>query len=325
MPANQLLPFFLAARSAAAPGKELLGEALCSSYEAFRHTRENNLHELDEQELLVPSPIIVDSTHSEWYLKEFDHALQFVTGATHPKIAATVQRVVDLWEQGEKVLVFAFYRQTCRALRIHISNEVERRTNELAKKRLADASSGDTDLPDRTVKELIDKIQSRFFDSSEGRPTSPGRRALDEALVQIVASKISGSSALTNAEQQELIDIMRRFLRVSTTLVRAFPIHQLDTISPQQAVETMLDHVDGSQVSWREKFAAFIDFFVRRCSNAEREGFIDAASRTTTGAIRIKVDGPSNTQSTDEQDDFVMTLANVQEATGLTDRAQRTD
>ncbi len=170
---------------------------------------------------------------------------------------------MDLWEQGEKVLVFAFYRQTCRALRIHISNEVERRTNELAKKRLADASSGDTDLPDRTVKELIDKIQSRFFDSSEGRPTSPGRRALDEALVQIVASKISGSSALTNAEQQELIDIMRRFLRVSTTLVRAFPIHQLDTISTQQAVETMLDHVDGSQVSWREKFAAFIDFFVR--------------------------------------------------------------
>ena len=35
VPGNQLLPFFLAARSAANPGKDLLGQALCSSYEAL--------------------------------------------------------------------------------------------------------------------------------------------------------------------------------------------------------------------------------------------------------------------------------------------------
>ena len=40
VPADQLLPFFLAARSAVNPGKDLLGDALCSSYEAFRNTRE---------------------------------------------------------------------------------------------------------------------------------------------------------------------------------------------------------------------------------------------------------------------------------------------
>ena len=39
IPSRQLLPFFLAARSAVSPGKDLLGEALCSSYEAFRFTR----------------------------------------------------------------------------------------------------------------------------------------------------------------------------------------------------------------------------------------------------------------------------------------------
>src|SRR5712692_1949497 len=39
IPPDQLLPFFLGARSAAQPRAELLSEALCSSYEAFRHTR----------------------------------------------------------------------------------------------------------------------------------------------------------------------------------------------------------------------------------------------------------------------------------------------
>ena len=55
---------------------------------------------------------------------------------THPKVAATVRRVVDLWEAGEKVLVFAFYRQTCRALRLHISQEIERRLCAAAQRRL---------------------------------------------------------------------------------------------------------------------------------------------------------------------------------------------
>ena len=40
VPAAQLLPFFLAARSAVNPGKDLLGDTLCSSYEAFRNTRQ---------------------------------------------------------------------------------------------------------------------------------------------------------------------------------------------------------------------------------------------------------------------------------------------
>ena len=41
IPPDQLLPFFLAARSSVNPGQDLLGEALSSSYEAFRFTRQN--------------------------------------------------------------------------------------------------------------------------------------------------------------------------------------------------------------------------------------------------------------------------------------------
>ena len=125
IPPNQLLPFFLAARSAVNPGEDLLGEALCSSYEAFRFTRSAGDAAKDEQEQLLGTS--VDLSHAKWYLGEFDRALERLSGSSHPKVDATVRKVVDLWEAGEKVLVFAFYRRTCRALRIHISREIERR------------------------------------------------------------------------------------------------------------------------------------------------------------------------------------------------------
>ena len=134
MPPQQLLPFYLAARSNVNPGKDLLGEALCSSYEAFRSTRQNRDPEKDEQDELAPPQ--TDLSHAGWYLGEFDLALARCSGSTHPKIHTTIRKVVDLWEAGEKVLVFAFYRRTCRALRIHISNEIERRIMSAGQRRL---------------------------------------------------------------------------------------------------------------------------------------------------------------------------------------------
>ena len=125
VPPQQLLPFFLAARSAVNPRQDLLGEALSSSYEAFRFTRRQRDSEKDEQD--EAQELKTDLSHSRWYLNEFDRALEGCSGSAHPKIYATVRKVVDLWEAGEKVLVFAFDRRTCGALRRHISDELERR------------------------------------------------------------------------------------------------------------------------------------------------------------------------------------------------------
>ncbi|MGD9713289.1 MAG: SNF2-related protein, partial [Thermomicrobiales bacterium] len=49
IPPQQMLPFFLAARSAIHPGQDLLGEALSSSYEAFRFTRRKGDADKDDQ------------------------------------------------------------------------------------------------------------------------------------------------------------------------------------------------------------------------------------------------------------------------------------
>ena len=310
------MPFFLAARSAASPGKDLLGEALCSSYEAFRHTRQHRKADRDEHE---QDDNHIDLTHSSWYLSEFDRALKESTGHIHPKISATVQKAVNLWENGEKVLVFAFYRKTCRALRIHISEEIERRIMTLARRRFAGAGRS---LPDTDIEGALESIQRRYMDD----PKSPARRALDRALYAIVERRDTalGRVELEQDQREQFIEVMRRFLRVTTTLVRCFPIHEHDTLEPHLAVRSMLDKEDGSGLSWRAKFEGVIDFLVNRCSVAEREAYLEATSRMQTGAIRVEVgEHGDDVEGEAGLAGATTTFANVQVATGQTKRERR--
>lgn len=312
IPGEQLLSFFLAARSAVNPTQDLLGEALCSSYEAFRFTRENREPRKDEQESFVETT--VTQSQAKWYLGEFDLALESASGSAHPKVAATVRKVVDLWEAGEKVLVFGFYRETCSALRVHISQEIEHRMARLAQQTL---SSIGIQAGRSEIERRIERIQRRYFDDVR----SPGRKALDQALSDILRAK-HGSSVKTTlaAEQVEAVsEVMRRFLRVPTTLIRCFPLTESDTISPAVAVSTMLGKTDGSGTSWRQKFEGFIDFLTR-CSTDERGYFLEAAQRVQTRGIRVEDDEGIESEAERSR----LTLANVQVATGATKREART-
>ncbi len=310
IPAEQLMPFFLAARSAADAGKDTLGEALSSSYEAFRNTRKNRAAEKDD----VTKDQLQILTHASWYLNEFDRALERVSGQAHPKINATVSRVVDLWEQGEKVLVFAFYRQTCRSLRIHISAEMERRVITHARRRLAGAGKP---ADDQSIEDLIRRIQERYFNLR-----NPEAQALDRALTNIMqpyADKLSKHQI----DLDDIKRVMRRFLRVRTTLVRAFPIHKFRDIEPHLAVRSMLDTEDKSNVSWRNKFRAFLSFLIDECALKERTDYIQATKQTQTGRIRVQRGEQAADAGGDDQDEIALTLANIQVATGTTSHEAR--
>ena len=309
IPSKQILPFFLAARSAVNPGKDLLGEALCSSYEAFRQTRNDNGAHKDD---LPDSDETADITPSSWYLTEFDKAITNCSGVVHPKIHATVQKTVDLWESGEKVLVFAFYRQTCRALRIHISNELENRLMIHARRRLEGVGKSTSD----DIVKIIKNIQNLFFD----RKKSPGRRALDLALANIVDC-FSKKFAQDGIKVKALVEVMRRFLRVQTTLVRAFPIHQYGQLEPQLAVRGMLNSQDASGVSWSEKFNKLLEFLLNQCSPQERLNYLEAAEQIQTRSIHVQSDELLNNENFGQE--TVRTLANIQVATGQTKRDTR--
>jgi ERCC4-related helicase len=312
VPTSQLLPFFLAARSAIKAGQDLLGEALSSSYEAFRFTRQNRTAEKDDQG--VPAESKLDLAHSQWYLSEFDTTLKQCSGAAHPKIFATVRKVVDLWETGEKVLVFAFYRQTCRALRIHISDEIQKRLIQRAQNRLRENG---IDNDPQNIERLVERVQNRFFDDAK----TPGRRAVDAALSEILEQQAKSLTAAHVSEEQRemLLDVMRRFLRVKTTLVRCFPLAEFDSISSDLAVGKTLSFSDESEISWQQKFTTFIEFITEQCSTEERRLYLEAASRTQTGGIRVE----GEESEEDDTDGIAITLANVQEATGKTKREKR--
>jgi ERCC4-related helicase len=310
IPPHQLLPFFLAARSAVDPGKDLLGEALCSSFEAFRLTRQGRAAQKDEVE--EGDGAAPDLSHSKWYLSAFDRALQDFSSAAHPKVSATVQRVADLWEAGEKVLVFAFYRHTCRALRVHISDEIERRMVSAARRRL----SAQVQLSHAGVQRLIERVQRRYFDSAN----SPGRKAVDSALAAILDGReTSLVAAAMHADQRAvLLGVMRRFLRANATVARCFPLGDLETLDPVGAVDQTLRYADHSGLSWLDKFDGFISFLTSQCSSEERKLYLEAAHRLQTGGIRV--------EGEDEEDFDAsrVTLANVQVATGTTRRETRT-
>lgn len=310
VPPQQLLPFFLAARSAVQASKDLLGEALSSSYEAFRLTRESRAAVRDELDA-APTPVVMPQA-SNWYLREFDLALQNLSAAAHPKLKVTVDRVVDLWEAGEKVLVFAFYRHTCRALRIHISREIETRVMATARRRLAGTGR---EWADEEIVKLLETIQRRYFDDADG----PGRRAVDAALHQILRQQLArGDQQAPEDQREQLIDVMRRFLRVSTTLARCFPLSQLEVLEPEAAVTATLDEADATGVSWRQKFGGFVEFIARRCTADERALYLEAARRTQTGGIRVE-----DPEQLKEDADSTVAVANVQVATGETRRETR--
>jgi ERCC4-related helicase len=310
IPPQEMLPFSLAARSVVNARQDLLGEALCSSYEAFRFTRKSHDAAKDDEEDSTAANS--DFAQSRWYLGEFDRALTRSSGLSHPKMDVTVKKVVDLWQSGEKVLVFAFYRHTCRALRIHISQEIERRIMTAGQDVLREAGRG---IGVNALKQLLENIQKRYFDVLK----SPGRRAVDAALRKILErhSKAIKYAQMTDEQEDLLLEVMRRFLRATSTIVRCFPIAKPISISPVEAVSIALNHADSSGDSWWNKFERFIEFLTAQCSVEERKLYLEAARGTQTGGIRV---GDGEREDTDLA---IVTLANVQVATGSTRRDAR--
>ena len=99
IPDEQLLPFFLAARAAVNPHRDLLGDALCSSYEAFQDTRRDRRHPVDRDDERAADDSELQRRHAEvdealanaWYLDQFEAALGEILGR-HAEAIGRVDR-----------------------------------------------------------------------------------------------------------------------------------------------------------------------------------------------------------------------------------------
>jgi len=273
---DALLPFLLAARASSnsPESRPVFAEGLASSYEAFLKTRQLHSAETSEVQSLVDGdddsaevPNVDGS--SLWYLNQLERLIprDGAASGSHPKMAGTVQRVVDLWKSGEKCVVFCHYIATGRALRAHISDAIRHEIWAMGAKKL----QCDVD----EVSHRLELVGRRFFDDD-----SPVRLACDE-LTSLLLSEFP---VLTKDAtiRQDLVEIARRNIRTPAFLVRFFPLHQpsLDATSVEMAFEA----TDSSGQSLRSILRQFFTFLSDRCAEDGRNKFVEAVKRIQTGS-----------------------------------------
>ncbi len=309
------LPFLIAARAQAlvssialaegSSARALFADGLSSSFETYRNTRLRSAGETIDSDAAPASEDGSDLV-GRWYMSQLDKALpprdEGIWGL-HPKIAAVVERTIDLWRRGEKSVIFCFYIETGRALRNHISRALHEEFVRWGAERLA-LSAADEDA----VLARLRLIGERFFD-----PKSPLRRTAESSIRDILHR-----SGITDPETLErAADVSMRFLRTRSFLLRHMDIAADDAA---QAFEAALNVADASGFTLEQKIEHFGKFLMDRVE-AEREELLQALESMRTGEIAasdLEIDPGERSRGREE-----LVLPNVRLANGQVARETR--
>jgi ERCC4-related helicase len=266
-----LLPFLLAARlTAITPeSRPVFAEGLASSFEAFLHTRnekKKNLKLIDDDS---DSIVINSSKRQDYYLGEIERFLKKnikQSGDIHTKMSATIDKVAELWLRGEKVLVFCHYVATGIALRNGISSRIQK---EIIRMGQAKMKCGEAEVFNE-----LEKIGNRF-------DNGPLKIFVDEFVITL----INEYKELENYKA-DLIEVVRRYLRTPSFLIRFFPLEQKRF--DEQQLKNSFEKPDYSQQTVTKLIRSFLEFLQERCGENERKAYIDALYSIQTGGIRGK-------------------------------------
>lgn len=275
------LPFLLAARAQAvatlhgADGRRstqaYFAYGLASSFEAYADTRRNRIAAIDDLGQVERQPAELPK-QLRWYLDRIAAALPGDTAegwAAHPKVAATVGRVLDLWRNGEKALVFCFYVETGRALRSHISRALRSEIVMRAARDLDMDPSHDTD-----VLAELEKIGERLLRSDARGYEAFGRRvgALAEDLDDVTS--------------EQMAEIAVRFMRTPSFLVRFVELSRDISVDGLLAG---LECVDMSGSTLAQRIGAFARTLAQKV-DVERDELLAALTGIQTGGIASTAD-----------------------------------
>ena len=270
-----LLPFLLAARVTALrpDARPVFSEGLASSYEAFLHTRLQRLERKEGRAVTLATDWDDDKTEvpesdqlAFWYLDKLQNSIRGRRKHTeaHPKVAATVQKALDLWKMGEKVLIFCHYLATGDILHKRVNEALNREIYKMAGQKLK-CSAG-------SAAEELGKISQRFF-----APDSPIRRGTNRAVQAI----LSGYRPLNNYSER-ILRITRRYSRTPSFLARYFPLNQKKL--SEDAVFQALGKKDASGMSFDQLLRDFFGFLVDHCSEDERDRYLGALESVQPGS-----------------------------------------
>ncbi|GMR20793.1 MAG: hypothetical protein BMS9Abin36_1390 [Gammaproteobacteria bacterium] len=269
------LPFLLAARYVALTpgGRPVTSEGLASSYETFLETRSNLLEgnlgaELEDD---VIEGVAKSDSETDWYLRQIKEAIKpgdRVLSELHPKIRPVVDRVVDLWLKGEKVLVFCHYIKTGRALRAHISHQIREKLYVQASKKL----SCDKDV----VAARLQNMGKRFKDGS----------GLHKRAEELINEQIKPFANLADCHD-ELVSVVHRFMRTPTFLVRYFEFAG-SRVQPE-TLHKAFEYKEAYGLSFNELLANFFRFLSDR-TDEERKSYLAALKSIQIGDISSNSD-----------------------------------
>lgn len=219
-----LLPFLITARAqgqlAQYPGtRAFFAEGIASSYEAFHHTREARLEakdwddgpsaQRDEISWLVPT---------KWYEEQIAKLIPSNQSPredrmAHPKISATVNKAVELWLAGEKVLIFCFYVKTAEALYNHLKEEIHQRILQMAGEKLGlNSSSQASEIENwlaRIARRLSD-VESPFY----------------QEIASIIKAEMDKPNYIKLKDSHDrLLEILMAYFRSPSFIARYIPLN----------------------------------------------------------------------------------------------------
>jgi hypothetical protein len=260
------LPFLLAARAqaelAASDGhaRAYFAEGLSSSFEAFHHTRDErgDVREHEEQNEEAPTDGSTTDLQEagatvvplEWYER---HVAEFVPNRdkplacfSHPKLRSVVERAVSLWLDGEKVLIFCFYRETVKALRNHLTREVDRAINQRVADRLGLAGDKEKD-----ARKFLGIVAKRLTDRN-----SPFRNE----LMSLVAAELDVPRFQTLAPWRErIVAALVAYVRSPAFIARYVAFDLPEVLDALRHGETRADVIHHGTDALRRSFAEATD------------------------------------------------------------------
>jgi ERCC4-related helicase len=297
------LPFLLAARAQAFSGltgnigdrstRSYFAYGLASSFEAYADTRRHRLV-LEGQE--ADDPVAEPpSAQLQWYLDRISAALpsdSVDSWAEHPKVAATLRRVHDLWCNGEKVLVYCFYIETGRALRSHLSRVLR---NEIISRAAVGLQIDPAD--DVAVLEELERVAGRLL-RADARGYGEFRSRV-KALTKNLDVDV----------QEQVADVVVRFMRTPSFLTRFTTLSRKTSVD--EVIEGM-DSRDASGTTLADRIRAFADALARKV-DVERNEVLSAMGGIQTGGISTTADDFDQSERSRRRD---VLLPNVRLANG---------
>lgn len=269
---NSILPFLLSARLASLRPKSrpVFAEGLSSCYEAFLETRKKGIiNKLDVDDKLNEE--IIQDTKIIWYLDNIEKSIKDSFSKeiiNHPKINAVVDKAINLWLKGEKVLIFCHYIQTGKALRKYISLRIELLIKQKVSKEIG--------CSENNVFDELEKIGNRF--ESEKYLL---RREFDNRINNI----LNDYKQLEN-HREDIIDIIRRYFKSPSFLLRFYPLEK--GTDKSELLDEAFSKKDISGLTLKEIINNFLYFLNYHCRfDREREKFIKALKSVQPGGIRI--------------------------------------